>query len=148
MMMWSSWWRNIRKISKMISFVSSNPLIYRFSVTNYFAFVRYVSCSILFHNLCQKSKIFERQLKNGTVFVRKLALCRWRHQNKKTSINSNPNFSVKRSIYANVCAKYYSSLSLSLFSDMRNIRCKLIFTAHFAIAIIILQSWKWKGNTR
>ena len=48
--------------------------IYRFSVTSYFLFGRYFNCGILFHNLCQKSKIFERWLKNGTVFVKKASI--------------------------------------------------------------------------
>ena len=56
----TSWWRNIRKISKTISSVSSNPHIYRFSVSNYFLFGRYFNCSILFRKLHQKSRIFER----------------------------------------------------------------------------------------
>ena len=45
------------KFSKTISFVSSNPHFYRFSVANYF-FGRYFKCSKTFHNLCQKCKIF------------------------------------------------------------------------------------------
>ena len=52
----TSWWRNIWKISETISFVSSNPHSYWFSVTNYFLFSRYFNCSILFHNLCKKKQ--------------------------------------------------------------------------------------------
>ena len=52
----TSWWRNIRKISKAISFVSSNPHIYQFSVINYFLSGRYFNYSILLHVLCQWKK--------------------------------------------------------------------------------------------
>ena len=67
----TSLWRNIQKISKTIRFISSDPHIYWSSVTNYFLFGRYFNYGILFHKLCWKSKIFERQLKNGTIFAQK-----------------------------------------------------------------------------
>ena len=51
--------RNIRKISKTISFISSNLHIYRSSFTNYFLFSRYFNYGITFHKMCQKSKILK-----------------------------------------------------------------------------------------
>ena len=58
----------------MISFITLDPHIYRFSVTNYSLFCTYFNYSILFQNLSHKSKIFGRQLKNGTVFVKKASI--------------------------------------------------------------------------
>ena len=62
-------YRIVKKISKIINFVSSNSQIYR--ITNYFLLGKHINYRILCPILCQKSKIFERKLKNGTVFVKK-----------------------------------------------------------------------------
>ena len=61
----TSRWRNIRKISKTISFVSSNPHIYRFSVTNYFLFGRYFNYSIIFIICVKKGKFLKDSWKMG-----------------------------------------------------------------------------------
>ena len=55
----------------MIIFISSDPHIYRSSVTNYFRFRKYFNYGRIFHKVCQKSRIFERQLKNETIFAKK-----------------------------------------------------------------------------
>ena len=58
------------KVSKMTSFVSKNLRIYWFRVTNNFISGRYYKNNIRSPNLNQKSKRFDIQLKNGTLFVR------------------------------------------------------------------------------
>ena len=102
----TSWWLNIRKISKTISFVSSNLHIYRFSVTNYFLFGRYFNYSILFHNLCQKATFFINSWKVGLYCQKSLHYVDDIIRTRETSVNSNPIFSVKSSICANVSAKF------------------------------------------
>ena len=58
----------------MTSFVSSNLHVYWFSVINNIIFGRYYTCDILFPDLSKKIKIFEKELKNGTLFVRKASI--------------------------------------------------------------------------
>ena len=55
----------------IISGKSVNDKLCQLESTNNFIFGSYYKYNILFLDLGQKSKIFERQLKNGTLFVKK-----------------------------------------------------------------------------
>ena len=104
------------KVSKMTSFVSKNLRIYWFRVTNNFISGRYCKNNVRSPNLIQKSKRFDIQLKNGTLFVRKANVFLMTSSKHEKRFYVKSNFSIKSTMYI----KYFCQVSIGLSKRWRN----------------------------